>query len=109
MVLRGLTTPPFQRSVWGGRFLSKFRIGGALHDRKLQWSGLAAEGKASAKSLRCIGYGEEEVELTYVEQYKKQKQGGGGGGAPKASQMLQIGRRKNKKKARRCWPGKGLV
>eukprot|EP00397_Hematodinium_sp_SG-2012_P028053 GEMP01029512.1.p1 GENE.GEMP01029512.1~~GEMP01029512.1.p1 ORF type:complete len:609 (+),score=144.78 GEMP01029512.1:14-1840(+) len=36
--------------------------------RKLQHEGLAPNGKASAKSLRCIGYGDEEVELTYVEQ-----------------------------------------
>lgn len=31
-------------------------------------TGLAAEGKASARNLRCIQYGEQEVELTYVEQ-----------------------------------------
>jgi len=36
--------------------------------RILQHHGLAANGKASAKSLRCIGYGDEEIELTYVEQ-----------------------------------------
>lgn len=30
--------------------------------------GLAANGKVSARSLRCISYGETEIELTYVEQ-----------------------------------------
>jgi len=33
-----------------------------------QREGLAADGKVSAKSMRCISYGETEVELTYVEQ-----------------------------------------
>merc|ERR1712194_400579 len=36
--------------------------------RVLQKSGLAADHKVSAKSLRCITYGNTEIELTYVEQ-----------------------------------------
>ena len=36
--------------------------------RVLQKDGLAADGKVMAKSLRCITYGEQEIELTYVEQ-----------------------------------------
>jgi len=36
--------------------------------RKIVRNGLAANGKASAKGLRCISYGEQEIELTYIEQ-----------------------------------------
>eukprot|EP00928_Gymnodinium_smaydae_P047694 TRINITY_DN31846_c0_g1_i1.p1 TRINITY_DN31846_c0_g1~~TRINITY_DN31846_c0_g1_i1.p1 ORF type:complete len:648 (-),score=176.43 TRINITY_DN31846_c0_g1_i1:277-2220(-) len=36
--------------------------------RVLQREGLAADHKVSAKSLRCITYGNTEIELTYVEQ-----------------------------------------
>merc|ERR1719234_1903234 len=39
----------------------------AARTRRLRRDGLAANGKASAKNLRCITYGEEEIELTYVE------------------------------------------
>merc|ERR1712178_110143 len=31
-------------------------------------NGCASSGKSTARSLRCIAYGDEEVELTYVEQ-----------------------------------------
>eukprot|EP00930_Biecheleria_cincta_P007349 TRINITY_DN108558_c0_g1_i1.p1 TRINITY_DN108558_c0_g1~~TRINITY_DN108558_c0_g1_i1.p1 ORF type:complete len:686 (-),score=120.61 TRINITY_DN108558_c0_g1_i1:127-2154(-) len=41
---------------------------GVTLQRRPQPSGLAADGKVSAKSLRCISYGETEVELTNVEQ-----------------------------------------
>lgn len=36
--------------------------------RVLLKEGLAADGKVSAKSLRCVSYGETEIELSYVEQ-----------------------------------------
>jgi len=44
------------------------RTFGATIPRILRSQGLAANGKVSAKSLRCISYGETEVELTNVEQ-----------------------------------------
>ena len=36
--------------------------------RRLQKDGLAAEGKVHARNLRCIQYGDTEVELSAVEQ-----------------------------------------
>merc|ERR1711920_276909 len=41
---------------------------GRLAKRCLSLKGLAAEGKCNARSLRCIQYGETEVELSCVEQ-----------------------------------------
>jgi len=41
---------------------------GMTLQRRPQFSGIAAAGKVSAKSLRCISYGETEIELTNVEQ-----------------------------------------
>lgn len=41
---------------------------GATKPRVPKSEGIAADGKVSAKSLRCISYGETEVELTNVEQ-----------------------------------------
>merc|ERR1712183_686847 len=44
------------------------RTFGETTPRILRSQGLAADGKVSAKSLRCISYGETEVELSNVEQ-----------------------------------------
>ncbi|CAD7957136.1 unnamed protein product [Amoebophrya sp. A25] len=56
----------------GGVEPSKSGIFPVLRGRKLKLAGgdngCVASGKASARSLRCIEYGDEEVELTYVEQ-----------------------------------------
>lgn len=41
---------------------------GKVARRRLQPSGLAADGKVAARSLRCIQYGDTEVELSCVEQ-----------------------------------------
>merc|ERR1719296_196457 len=41
---------------------------GSIGQRRLQRRGLAAEGKVAARNLRCISYGETEVELSCVEQ-----------------------------------------
>jgi len=41
---------------------------GTLSKRRLLLKGLAAEGKTNARSLRCIQYGETEVELSCIEQ-----------------------------------------
>merc|ERR1711974_247679 len=79
-----------------GGIATKDKSFGATTPRKLLPRGLAAEGKVSAKSLRCISYGETEVELTNVEQLVEisqaraiadclQKLGDSGGVSPSAS------------------------
>jgi len=47
---------------------TKDKLFGSVTPRKLLSQGLAADGKVSAKTLRCISYGDTEVELTNVEQ-----------------------------------------
>ncbi|CAD7957772.1 unnamed protein product [Amoebophrya sp. A120] len=61
-----VTSTKFWDSTLDGRSEGSFP---ALRPRRLNNNtNCAADGKASARNLRCIQYGEEEVELTYVEQ-----------------------------------------
>merc|ERR1712187_774475 len=51
------------------RLAFKDSVFGEISDRKLNFGrGLVADGKVSARNLRCISYGSTEVELTNCEQ-----------------------------------------
>eukprot|EP00931_Biecheleriopsis_adriatica_P115088 TRINITY_DN90924_c0_g1_i1.p1 TRINITY_DN90924_c0_g1~~TRINITY_DN90924_c0_g1_i1.p1 ORF type:complete len:683 (+),score=149.56 TRINITY_DN90924_c0_g1_i1:90-2051(+) len=83
---------------------------GKVSKRRLLKQGLAADGKVNARNLRCIQYGETEVELSCVEQLVETSQaraigdalqllgdgqllGAGSNGKPLASVMVELEKR----------------